>query len=74
MVNPGCVVNPAVGEQREKAQIETPGSPVSKFEGNTLNFDSGLEISRDGIIHDLLPRGHWSQLCGVLHLQLPGSS
>lgn len=58
------MVTPAVREQRKKAQLETLGSPVSKFEGNTLNFDSGLEIPRDGIIHHLLPRCHWSWLCG----------
>ena len=49
--------------EREKAQLKTLGSPVSKFEGNALNYDSGLEIPRDGIIHRLLPRCHWSWLC-----------
>ena len=52
-----------LGSREKKAQLKTLGFPVSKFEGNTLNCDSGLEIPRDGIIHRLLPRCHWSRLC-----------
>lgn len=75
MGNPSCMVTLSIREQR-KTHVETPGSPVSEFEGNILNFDSGLEISTEiapSMISFLLSSGHQGQLYRVVNLQPHGS-
>lgn len=75
MGNPSCIVTLSIREQR-KTHVETPGSPVSEFEGNILNFDSGLEISTEiapSMVSFLLSSGHQGQLYRVVNLQPHGS-